>query len=158
MLVLLLWDLNKLYLEVANLTLHLLEILLHLVILAFIVAINLTSYYLGIVIYNQVFSFYHLGKVQPRYQGFIICFVIGRREVQSDHEFNFISFQAIEYHTSSTYLPIRGSVYLDAPLWALFCPLGFHESEFCDEVSDYLPLYSCARSILYVEFAQLDCP
>ena len=63
MLVLLLWDLNKLYLEVANLTLHLLEILLHLVILAFIVAINLTGYYLGIAIYDQIYSSYRLGKI-----------------------------------------------------------------------------------------------
>ena len=157
-LVLLPWKLNKLYLEVANSILHLLEVLLHLFILALIVAINLAGYYLGIAVHDQIFSSCHLGKVQPRYQGFVLCFVIGHREVKTDHAFDLISFRAVEYHTSSTCLPIGGSVCVDAPLWDLFCPLAFPESEFCDEVSYYLPLYGRAWSILYVEFTQLYCP
>ena len=92
MLILLYWDLNKLYSEVANSILHLLEILLHLFILAFIVVINLTSYYLGIVVYDQIFSFCCLGKVQPCYQDFILYFIIGRKKVQTDHAFDLISF------------------------------------------------------------------
>ena len=152
MLVLLPWDLNKLYSEATNSILHLLEVLLHPFILAFIVAINLTGYYLGIAVYNQIFSSCCLGKVQPRYQGFILYFVIGRREIQMNHAFNLISFRAVEYHTSPTYLSIKGSVCVDAPLWDLFWPLAFHESEFYDEVSYYLPLYSRVRSILHVEF------
>ena len=73
-----------------------------------------------------------------------------------DYTFDFISFQTVEYHTSSTYLPIGGFIYVDAPLWDPFYLLTFYGGEFCDEVSYYLPLYSCARSILYVEFTQLD--
>ena len=49
---LLLWDLNKLYFKVVNLVLHLLKVLLHPFILAFIVPLNLTGYYLGIVVYD----------------------------------------------------------------------------------------------------------
>ena len=41
---------------------------------------------------------------------------------------------------------------MDASLGALFYPLAFHKIEFCDEVSDYLPFNSRARSIVYVEF------
>ena len=63
----------------------------------------------------------------------------------------------MEYHTNSTCLPIEGSVCVDAPLGDLFCPLASHESQFCNEVSYYLPLYGHVRSILYVEFTQLDC-
>ena len=152
MLVLFPWDLNKLYSKAANSILYLLEVLLHPFILAFIVAINLTGYYLRITIYDQIFNSYCLGKVQPCYQGFVLYFVIGCREVQTDYAFNLISFQAVEYHTSSTYLPIRGFICVNAPLWDLFCPLAFYNSEFCDKVSYYLPLYGRAQSILYIEF------
>ena len=69
-----------------------------------------------------------------------------------NHAFDLISFRAIKCHTNSTCLPIKGSVCMDASLGALFCPLAFHKIEFCDEVSDYLPFNSRARSIVYVEF------
>ena len=62
------------------------------------------------------------GKVQPYYQGFVLYFVIGCREVQTNHAFDLISFWAVEYHTTSTCLPIRGFVCVNAPLWDLFCP------------------------------------
>ena len=106
MLVLHPWNLNKLYLEAANLSLLLLKILLHPFTLALIVAINLTSYYLGIVVYDQIFSSCRLCKVQSCYQSFILCFIIGCRKVQSNHAFDHISFRAVEYHTSSSCLSI----------------------------------------------------
>ena len=51
----------------------------------------------------------------------------------------------------------------DSSMWMLHCvtspaPLAFLKCEFYDEVNYYLPLYSRARSILYDEFTQLDCP
>ena len=47
---------------------------------------------------------------------------------------------------------------MDNPLGMLLCPLAFHVGEFRDEVSDHLSLHGSARAVLYVEFAQLDCP
>ena len=40
----------------------------------------------------------------------------------------------------------------------LFCPLALYVSEFCNEVSDHLPLNGSMWAVLYVEFAQLYCP
>ena len=53
-LVLLLWDLNKLCLEIVYSILHLLKVLLHLFTLAFIVVVNLTSDYLRVAIHNHI--------------------------------------------------------------------------------------------------------
>ena len=47
-LILLPWYLNKFHLEVVYPTLHLLKVLIHPFVLAIIIAINLTGYYLGI--------------------------------------------------------------------------------------------------------------
>ena len=142
MLVLLPWYLNKLHLEVINSILYLLKELLHLFFIAFRVIANLANYYLGIAVYNHTFSSCCLGKIQPCNQSFQLYLVIGRREVKTDHAFNLIPFQAVEYHTGSACLPIGRSVLVVAPLGALFYPLVFRDSEFCDEVSNDLSLYS----------------
>ena len=63
MLVLLPQYLNKLHLEVIHLIIHLLKELLHLFVFAFIVTINLTGYYLEIVVHNHIFSSCYLGKI-----------------------------------------------------------------------------------------------
>jgi len=63
MLVLLPRYLNKLYLEVVHSILHLLKVLLHPFILAFIVAFNLTGYYLGIAVHDHIFNSCCLGKI-----------------------------------------------------------------------------------------------
>ena len=63
-LILLPWDLNEFYLETTNSTLHLLKVLLHSLVLAFVVTINLTSYDLGVAIYDHVFSSRCSCKVQ----------------------------------------------------------------------------------------------
>ena len=75
MLILLPWYLNKLHLEVVNSILHLFKVLLYSLILAFIAAINLASYYLGITINNHIFSSCHLGEIQPYYQSFVLYLV-----------------------------------------------------------------------------------
>ena len=157
-LILLPWYLNKLCLEVAYSILHLLKVLLHPFILTFIVTIDLTGYYLRVVIHDYICSSCRFGEIQSCYQSFVLCLVIGRREIKMDHVFDPVPLRVVEYHTSSACLLIRRSVRVDALLWALFCPLAFHESEFCDEVSEHLPLYSYVKSILYVEFAQFDYP
>ena len=141
-LVLLPYYLNKLHLEFVNSILYLLKVLFHPFILALIVAVNLVDYYLGIAIYDHAFSSCYLGKIQPYYQSFILCLVIGRKEVKMDHAFDLIPFQAVEYHTGSTCLPIGRSIHVDAPLGVLFCPLVFRESEFCDEVNNDLSFYN----------------
>ena len=110
------WDLNKLYSEVVNPILHQFKVLLHPFIFVVIISVDLTGYHLGIAVYNQISSSHGPGKVHPYYQGFILYFIIGCREIQTDHAFDFISFWAKEYYTSSTYLLIGGSVYVDAPL------------------------------------------
>ena len=55
--------LNKFYLEVVHSILHLLKVFLHPFVLAFIVALNLISYYLGIAVHDHIFSSYCLGKI-----------------------------------------------------------------------------------------------
>ena len=140
-LILLSWDLNKLHLEVDNLILHLFEVL-HPFDLAFIVYINLTSYYLGIAVHDHIFSSCRRCKVQPRYQSFVLCLVLCCREIKTDRAFDLIPFQAVEYHASFACLLIGRSVCLDSPLGALFCPLVFCEGEFYDEISHNLSLYS----------------
>ena len=116
MLVLFLWDSNKFYLKAANSIIHLLEVLLHPFILALIVAVNLTGYNLGIAVYNHIFKFCCFCQVQSCYPGFILCFIIGRREIQMDLAFDLIPFRSAKYHTSSTCLLIGGSICVDAPL------------------------------------------
>ena len=54
--ILLPWDLNEFDFEVADPILHFFQVLLHSLISALIVAVNLTCYYLGIAMYNHVFS------------------------------------------------------------------------------------------------------
>ena len=152
------WDLNKLHFEVINLILYLLKVLLYLFILALIVIVNLADYYLGIAVYDHTFSSYRLGEIQPCYQSFVLCLVIGRREVKTDHAFDPIPFRAVEYHTGSVWLSIRRSIYVDALLGALLYPLVFYESEFRDEVSNDLSFYSRTWSVFYVEFPQLNGP
>ena len=141
-LVLLPWYLNKLHLEVINSILYLLKVLLHPFVLALIVVVNLADYYLGIAVYDHAFSSSPLGEIQPYYPSFVLCLVIGRREVKKDHAFDLIPFRAVEYHTGSACFPVGRSVHVDAPLGALFCPLVFRNSEFYDEVSNNLSFYS----------------
>ena len=62
-LILLLWDLNKLCLEIVYSILHLLKLLLHLFALAFIVAINLTSDYLRVAIHNHIRGSCYFGEI-----------------------------------------------------------------------------------------------
>ena len=158
MLVLLPWYLNKLHLEVVNLIIHLLKVLLHPFDLAFMVPIDLAGYNLRIAVHNHICSSCHLGKIQPRYQSFILCLVISRREIKTDHAFDLIPFQAVEYHTSNACLLVGRSIRVNAPLGSLFYPLVFREGEFCDEVSNNLSLYSHMWLVLYVEFTQLNRP
>ena len=138
MLILLPWDLNKLHLEVVNSILHMLEVLLHPFVLAFIVPINLTSYYLGIAVHNHIFSSCRLGKVQPRYQSFVLCLIICCREIKIDHAFDLIPFRAVEYHASSNCLPVGRSISVDSPLRIL------HQCGFYNEVSHTLSFNSHA--------------
>ena len=77
--------------------LHLLKVALHLFVLAFIVAIDLASYYLGIIVNNHIFNSYRLGEIHPCYQSFVLCLDIGRREINTDHAFNLIPFLGVEY-------------------------------------------------------------
>ena len=158
MLILLPWYLNKRRLEIVYSILHLLMVLLHLFILAFMVAINVIGHYLRVIIHDHICSSCRLGKIQPCYQSFILCLVIGRREIKMDHAFDLIPFQAMEYHTSPACLPVGQSVRVDALLRSLFCPLVFREGEFCNEVSNNLFFYSHTWLVLYVEFAQLNHP
>ena len=104
MVVLLPWYLNKLYLEVIHSILHLLKVLLLPFVLAFIVALNLTSYYLENAIHDHIFNSYRIGKIQPYYQSFILCLVISHREIKMDHAFDLVTFLAMEYHTNSACL------------------------------------------------------
>ena len=157
-LVLLPWYLNKLRLKVVNSILHLLKILLHLFVLAFIVAIDLASYYLGIAVHDHICSSCHLGEIQPCYQSFVLCLIIGCREIKMDHAFDHIPFRAVEYHTGSACLHAGRSVYVDAPLGNLFYLLVFREGEFYNEVSNNLSLYSRMWSVLYIKFTQPNHP
>ena len=152
------WDLNKLHLDVINSILYLLKVFLHPFVLTLIVAINLADYYLGIAVYDHIFSPCCLGEIQPCYQSFVLCLVVSRREVKTDHAFDLIPFQAVKHHTGFAYLSVGRFICMDAPLGALLCPLVFCESEFCDEVNNDLSLYSSTWSVLYVKFAQLNCP
>ena len=92
MLVLFPWDLNKLHLEVVNLILYLLKVILHPFVFAFIVTVNLVDYYLGIAVYDHTFSSCRLSEIQPCYQSFLLCLVVGCREVKMDHAFDLIPF------------------------------------------------------------------
>ena len=154
-LILLFWYLKKFHLEVAYPILHLLKVLFHPFVLIVIVAINLIGHYLGIAVQDHIYSSCCFCEIQPRYQGFILCLVIGRREIKTDHAFDLIPFWVVEYHYP-TCLLVGRSVRVDAPLWARFCPLAFHESELCNEVSDHLPLYGRTWLILYVKLSQLN--
>ena len=58
------WYLNKLHLKVAQSILHLLKVLLHPFVLAFIVAINLTGYCLRVAIHDYICSSCRFGKIQ----------------------------------------------------------------------------------------------
>ena len=55
--------------------------------------------------------------------------------------------------------PAPPACLLEDPFVSVFHwgPLAVHEREFGDEVSHNLSLYSCSRTILYVEFTQLHC-
>ena len=147
------WDLNKLRSEVVYSILHLLKVLLYPFVFTVIVAINLTGDYLRVAIHDHICCSCHFGEIQSYYQGFVFRLVIVRREIESDHAFDLIPFWAMEYHTSSACLAIGRFVHVDAPLWALSCPLAFHEGEFYNEVNNNLSLYSHMWVILYVEFA-----
>ena len=69
-----------------------------------------------------------------------------------DHALDLISLRSVEHYADTSCLLIGGSIRVDAPLWDFFCPMAFHEGEFGDEVGHYLSLYSCAWTILYIEF------
>ena len=152
-LVLLPWDLNKFCLKVVYLVLHLPQVVLHLFALAFIVAVNLAGGYLRITIYEHIGDSCCFGEIQPCYQGFVLCLVIGHWEIESDHVFDLVPFWIIEYHSSSACLFVGRFIRVDTSPWTLFCPLSFYVGEFCDEVGNNLSFNGRARVILYVEFA-----
>ena len=147
------WDLNKLCLEVVYSILHLLKVLLQLFVLAFIVAVNLTSDHLRVAIYDHIHGSCYFGEIQSYYQGFVLRFVIGCGEIELDYALNLIPFWAMEYHTSFTHLSVRRFICVDIPLWTLSCPLALHMGKLYDEVSNNLPLYGRTWAILYIEFA-----
>ena len=63
--VLLPWDLDELDLGTTNLTLHLIEVSFHSFTIAFVAAIDLTSYDLGVAVYDHVFSPCCLARSSP---------------------------------------------------------------------------------------------
>ena len=111
-LILLSWYLKKFHFEVTYLIIHLLKVLLHSFFLAVIVAINLTGHYLGITVsYLQLLA---LWRDPVPLLKLVLCLVIGRKEIKTDHAFDLILFQAVEYHTSSACLLVGRFVHMDA--------------------------------------------
>ena len=99
--------LNHICPNIINSILHLLKVLLHPFVLAFIVAIDLAGYYLGITVHDHICSSCLLGEIQPCYQSFVLYLVIGCRENKTDRAFNHIPFRDVEYHTGSACWKIR---------------------------------------------------
>ena len=107
--------------------------------------------------HDHIFRTYSLCEVQPCHQGFIFGLVVGCGEIQSDHALNLIPLWGLDYHTGPSCLSIGRSVRINILLSRLLCPLAVLEGEFGDEVSHYLPFYSCSRMVLYVKLAKLHC-
>ena len=97
-------------------------------------------------------------EIQPCYQSFVLCFIVGHREVETNHAFNLIPFWRTKYNTCSDSLFVGRSIHVYTPLRILFFPLVFHVSELSNEVSDHLPLNGSTQAVLYIKFAQLYCP
>ena len=75
------WDLNEFDFKAADSTLHFLQVLLHSLISALVVAIDLACYYLRIAMHNPIFSTYCLREIQPSHQGLVFSLVVGCREI-----------------------------------------------------------------------------
>ena len=120
--------------------------------LAFVAAIDLISYNLGVAVYDHIFSPCCSYEVQSCDQGFVFCLIIGCMKFESDHALDPIFFWGDAYYANPSCLPIGRSVHVNIPLGNLFCHLAVHESELGDEISHNLSLYSCSWTVLYVEF------
>ena len=113
------WYLNKIHLEVAYSILHLLKVLLHPFILAFIVAINLTGHYLRVTIHDHICSSCHFGEIQSCYQSFILYLIIGCREINTNHDSTLSPFGLW-----NTTLALLACLLEDPFMWMLHCRLS----------------------------------
>ena len=68
--------------------------------LAFIAAVDLTSYNLGVVVYDLVFSPCYSYEVQSCDQSFIFRLIIGRMKFESDHTLDLIFLQGDKYYAA----------------------------------------------------------
>ena len=75
------WDLNEFDFKAVDSILHFFQVFLHSFISALVVAIDLARYYLGIIMYDHIFSTCCLREIQPSHQGFIFDLIVGRREI-----------------------------------------------------------------------------
>ena len=74
-------DLNESDLEAASSILHFFQVLLHSLVSTLVIAVDLACYHLGIAMYDHVLSTCSLCEIQTSYQGFIVRFVVGCREI-----------------------------------------------------------------------------
>ena len=88
------------------------------------------------------------GEVKLCHQSFVLCFIVGGREVKANHTFNFVSFWRKKHDTCSSNLFVRRSVCIYAPPRTFICPLAFTIGEFCYEISDDLSLDGGTRAVL----------
>ena len=50
---------------------------------------------------------YCFGKIESHHQNFILCFIVGGREVEADHTFDLVSFRREKHDTYTPGLPVR---------------------------------------------------
>ena len=124
-------DLDDLGLYIIDLSPYLLQVLLHPFALAFVVPIHLVGDDLRVTIKNHACGPCRFGEIESRHQSFVLCFIVGGREVKANHTFNLVSFGRKMHDTYSVDLPVGRPVCMYASLKAFICPLIFPISELC---------------------------
>ena len=98
------------------------------------------------------------GEIESRHQSFVLCFIVGGREVKVNHAFDLVPFRREKYDTCTPSLPVGRPVCIYTPLWTFIYPLVFPFGELCYEVRDDLPFDGSAWAVLNVKLAQLYFP
>ena len=129
-------DLDDLGLHVVHLSPYLLQVLLHPFAFAFVVPLHLVGDDLRVTVKNHACDPYYFGEIKSYHQSFVLCFIVGGREVEADHTFNLVFFRRKKHDTCPVSLPVGQPVCMYTSLKTFICSLVFPVSELCYEVSD----------------------
>ena len=146
-------DLDDLGLHVVHPSLYLIQVFVHPFAFAFVIPIHLVGDDLRVSIKNHTCGPCYFGEIESCHQGFLLCFIVGCREVEANHTFNLVSFERKKHNACSTSLFVRWSICMYAPLRTLIYPFAFPIGELRYEISDNLSLDGSTRAVLNIKLA-----